>query len=94
MEYVALDLICALFDWLIIYFPFELVGYEKQVSIKDGRNISKEAYNCYQVILMQIIFFQYFRNTNSSIQYAIMLQFIMMLIGTTMIFDDDGLMGT
>ena len=47
MEYVGLDCICAFFDWLIIYFPFELVGYEKQISLKDGRNISKEAYNCY-----------------------------------------------
>jgi len=43
---------------------------------------------------MQIIFFQYFRNTNTTIYYAMTLQFILMLIGTTMIFDDDGLIGT
>jgi hypothetical protein len=63
-EYVIVDSICALFDWLVIYLPFELFDYGNPVSLIDGKNISSEAYNCYQVILMQVTFFFYFKNTN------------------------------
>jgi len=81
-------------DWMIIYFPFEAVDFERQVSLTGGKNISKEAYNCYQVILMQLIFFQYFRNVNVHIPYAISLQIIISLIGIAMIFDDDAMVGS
>ena len=52
LDYVVVDYMSAFFDWLIIYFPFEHRDVERMVSIRDGKNISKEAYNCYQVILM------------------------------------------
>jgi hypothetical protein len=29
MEYVILDYVCALYDWLIIYLPVEIVDHEK-----------------------------------------------------------------
>jgi heme O synthase-like polyprenyltransferase len=64
------------------------------ISLLDGKNISKEAYNCYQVILMQITFFFYFKNTNMQVIYAINILMILTLIGIAMIFDDDGLVGT
>ena len=63
------------------------------LSIRDGKNISKEAYNCYQVILMQVIFFQYLRNTNIHIMYSQTLLFFLTMVGIAMIFDDDGLVG-
>ena len=63
-EFVILDYIGGFLDWALIYLPFELFDCEKLVTTLDGKNISKEAYNCYQVVLLQIIFLQYFRNTN------------------------------
>jgi len=39
-EYVALDYICAFLDWLLIYLPFEIVDYQRQISSLGGRNIS------------------------------------------------------
>jgi hypothetical protein len=93
-ECVIIDFTSAFFDWLIIYYPFEVNDVVRHISNREGRNVSKEAYNCYQVILMQLIFFQYFRNTNIHVYYAMTLQFVFGLIGTAMIFDDDGLVGT
>ena len=46
-EYLLLDCMCAFFDWVIIYLPFELADVERQVTTKEGRNVSSEAYNCY-----------------------------------------------
>ena len=46
-EFVAMDSLCALFDWLIIYMPFELIHMDAYVSSIGGKNVSKEAYNCY-----------------------------------------------
>jgi len=92
-EYVVLDYLCAFSDWLIIYMPFEIFDFEKQVSIQGGRNISVEAYNCYQVILMQFIFLRYFRNTNIHVLYMQSLQVIIVFIGISLIFDDERLIG-
>ena len=63
-EYVVVDSLCAIFDWCVIYLPFELSSYNHPVSLIGGRNISVEAYNCFQVILMQITMFFYLKNTN------------------------------
>jgi len=63
-EFVIIDSLCALFDYAIIYLPFEVFGYGSLISLKNSVNVSKEAYNCYQVILMQITFYFYFKNTN------------------------------
>lgn len=63
-ECVVLDSISAFFDWLLVYMPHELVAFEHPISLIDGKEMSGQAYNCYQVILMQIIFYYYFRNTN------------------------------
>lgn len=93
-EYVVVDSICAIFDWSIIYLPFELYSYGNPISLIQGKNISKEAYNCYQVILMQITFFFYFKNTNVQVIYSLNILLILTLIGMAMIFDDDGLVGT
>jgi len=92
-EYLILDYVSAFTDWLIIYMPFELINYEKQVSLIGGRNISKEAYSCYQVILMQIIFFSYLRNTNVNIIYAHTLQIFGFVIGVSLILEGDELVG-
>ena len=63
-EYVIIDSLCALFDWCVIYLPFEVFNYGTPISLIGGKNVSKEAYNCYQVILMQLTFFMYLTNTN------------------------------
>jgi hypothetical protein len=93
-EYVIVDSLCAIFDWAVIYLPFELFNYGMPVSIVNGMNVSKEAYNCYQVILMQVTFFFYFKNTNVQVIYSMNSLFVVTLIGVAMIFDDDGLIGT
>jgi hypothetical protein len=93
-EYVIIDSLCALYDWLVIYMPFEIFSYGTLVSLIEGKNISKEAYNCYQVILMQVTFFFYFRNTNIQVNYSLNSILVLTFIGIAMIFDDDGLIGT
>jgi hypothetical protein len=92
-ECVILDSIGALIDWILIYMPFEVFGYTSQVSYEGGRNVSVEAYNCYQVILMQLIFLQYFRNTKVHVIYSYSLQLFFTIIGISLIFDDDRLIG-
>ena len=93
-ECVFTDSMCALFDWGVIYLPHELIAFENPLTLIDGKNISCEAYNCYQVILMQAVFFYYFKNTNVQVVYAMSFLMILTLIGCLMIFDDDGLIGT
>ena len=46
-EFLFWDLITAFFDWLVIYLPFEATSYGTLVSLNDGKNISKEANNCF-----------------------------------------------
>lgn len=93
MEYLIVDYIGAFCDWLIIYMPFEVFEQHKFISIQGGRNVSVEAYNSYQVILMQLIFLQYFRNTNVHIIYSHSIQIALTMIGICLIFDDDRLVG-
>lgn len=93
-EYVMVDSFCAIFDWLIIYLPFEVYVYENCISLIGATNVSQQAYNCYQVCLMQIIFFFYFKNTNVQVLYSLNSIFVCTLIGVALIFDDDGLIGT
>jgi hypothetical protein len=93
-EFVIVDSICALFDWTIIYLPFELLSYGQPVSIIGGHNISIQAYNCYQVILMQFTFFFYLKNTNVVVIYSMNTLLMITCIGVSMIFDDDNLVGT
>ena len=94
IEYIVMDSACALFDWAIIYMPFEVFQMGAMISIQDGRNVSKEAYNCYQVILMQVTFYMYLKNTNVQVIYSLTLLVVLTLVGIAMIFDDDGLIGT
>lgn len=93
-EFVLVDSLCALFDWAVIYMPFELFRMGAQISNVGGANVSKEAYNCYQVILMQVTFFMYLKNTNVQVIYSLSALGAMTFVGFVMIFDDDGLVGT
>ena len=94
-EFVIIDYVMALFDFIFIYLPFENKDFvEHVITTIEGRNISKEAYNCYQVVLMQIIFFYYYKNSNIQIIYQLVIQLTFTLIGIAMIFDDDGLVGS
>lgn len=94
VECVFIDSICAFFDWLCVYLPHEYMAFDNPICLLGGKNISSESYNCYQVILMQIIFFYYFKNTNVQVAYAMSFLMILTIIGCAMIFDDDGLVGT
>lgn len=94
VEFLLIDMSCAIIDWLFIYLPFETVSYGAMVSLVDGKNISVEAHQCYQVILLQMIFFFYFIKVNVQVIYSTNTILIMSLIGAAMIFDDDGLIGT
>ena len=88
------DVACAIFDWLVIYLPFETVQYGALISLVDAKNVSKEANNCYQVILLQVIFFFYFIKVNVIVIYSINTILLLTVIGCGLIFDDDGLVGT
>lgn len=93
-EHVIIDSLGALFDWTIIYLPLELMSYGQPISVLNGGNVSIEAYNCYQVILMQFTFFFYLQNTNVVVIYSMNTLLMITCVGITMIFDDDDLVGT
>ena len=40
---IAVDLLCGLFDWLIIYLPFETVNYGALISTIGAKNVSVDA---------------------------------------------------
>lgn len=92
-ECVFIDSFCAIFDWAAVYLPHEMIAFGKPISLFEGKNISVNSYNCYQVILMQIIFFYYFKSTNVQVTYAISFLSVLTLIGCGMIFDDENLIG-
>lgn len=46
MEFVLIDAMCGLYDWAVIYIPFELFYIGNSCSVIGGKNVSKEAYNC------------------------------------------------
>lgn len=52
-----------------------------------------ESYNCYQVVLMQIIMFYYFRNTNVQVIDSFWIILIMTLFGIGLILEDDRFVG-
>ena len=93
-ECVFIDSICALFDWLCVYLPHEYMAFDNPICLLGGKNVSSECYNCYQVILMQIIFYYYFKNTKVQVDFAMTCILATTLFGCVMIFDDDGLVGT
>lgn len=62
-EFVMIDSISAVLDWATIYLPFERASFLSCVSLIQAQPISAQTYNCYQVILLQLIFLFYFRNT-------------------------------
>lgn len=48
MEFVMIDTLCAIFDWLVIYLPFEIIRMGPEISyVNGGKNTNKEAFNCY-----------------------------------------------
>ena len=93
-ECVFIDSICALFDWLCVYLPHEYMAFDNPICLLGGKNVSSECYNCYQVILMQIIFYYYFKNTKVQVDFAMTCILATTLFGCVMIFDVDGLVGT
>jgi hypothetical protein len=94
-ERLMVDTLCCLYDWAVVYLPYEVLGnMSTPISIQGGRNTTMDAYKVYQVLLMQLIFFYYFKNTNVNVVYAMTLQLLITLIGCLTIFDDDGLIGT
>ena len=47
IECVLIDSLCAFYDFSCIYIPFEFAYLGPAVSSVGGKNVSKEAYNCY-----------------------------------------------
>lgn len=92
-EFVILDSLCALFDWAVVYMPFEMIEYGHEVSLIDGHSGSKESYNCYQVIIIQITIFYYFRNTNVQVIDSFYFILFMTLLAVLHVLGDDHLVG-
>ena len=46
-EFVIIDSLSAVFDWCIIYLPFEMTDAGHLVTSQDGKIISIDAYYCY-----------------------------------------------
>ena len=40
VEFLLIDMACAIADWVFVYLPFETVSYGAMVSLIDGKNIS------------------------------------------------------
>jgi class 3 adenylate cyclase len=93
-EAVILDLSCAIFDWLVVFLPFETFQYGALVSRVGSKNVSAEAVACHKVILLQVIFFFYFMKANVLVIYSVNVILLMTIIGVGMIFDDARLVGT
>lgn len=44
---VCIDSMCAIYDWAVVYLPFEMINYGTQISLIDGQSSSMSSYNCY-----------------------------------------------
>jgi len=73
--------------------PHEMFSFQHHITTVGGRTASLSAYNCYQVIVFQAMFFYYFKNTNQQVLFCIYIEFALTLLGMSLIFDDDGLLG-
>jgi len=93
-EFLLLDTLNAIFDFAVVYLPFELVYYQNPISLVDKSPVSDRAYQCYQTILFQMIFFHYLNMSNVQVKYAFNIILILTIIGIATIFDDDYLVGT
>jgi hypothetical protein len=92
-ERILIDTSSALFDWAVIYMPHELISFQNPITLIDGKNTSVNAFNCYRVILMELIFFYYFKGTNVQLTYSITSLTMLTIVGCGMIFDDENLIG-
>ena len=70
-ECVMIDSICAIFDWIVVYMPHEMMSFQSPITVIDGKNMSVNAYNCYQVILI----YTHLIKLLSCIAYTIVLVF-------------------
>ena len=93
-EFVIIDMVNALFDWAFIYLPFENSFFVETISLVNMSSVSAQGYNCYQVIMLQIIFLYYFRNCSVHVNYSMSILLLFTIIGWSMILDDDMLVGT
>ena len=95
VEYECLvgDLFCAVFDWIILYITHEIISFQNHVTVDGGKITSVEAYNCYQVVLLQSMILFYFMNTNEIVYVSLYWQFFFYSIGVAFIFNDEGLEG-
>ena len=86
------DMVCALFDWIVLYITHEILSFQNYVTI-DGKITSVEAYNCYQVLLLQSMILFYFMNTNEVVYVSLYWQGFFFCLGVAFIFNDEGLEG-
>lgn len=63
------------------------------VTTQNGKNIATDAYNCYQVILMQITFFMYLKNTNVQVIQSLTILALISSMGMALIFNDEYMVG-
>ena len=92
-EFVITDSLQAIFDWVVVYLPFELIKTDYPVTTYDGKVIASDAYNCYQVILMQIRLLMYLLNTNVYILQQMVALIILTALGAALIFNDEYMVG-
>jgi len=67
------ELLCLIFDWVVLYLPSELITNSNMVCLQGARIAGLPAYNVHQVFLLQTIYFFYFRNTNQQVVYSLYL---------------------
>lgn len=92
-ENLMLDMLLLSFDFFVIYLPVNHFMISTPVSITDGKEISQQAFFCYNVILMEMLLLFYFLRTNIKIIYANILLATITCIGAMMVLDDEGLIG-
>ena len=93
VEFVFMDILCALFDWCLVYLIQELQFFIRTINLKNGGQLSCQGYICYQEILLQFILFFYFLNSSVQVLTGAGLIFGTSIVGIALILDDPNLIG-
>lgn len=84
----------AIFDFLIVFLPFELVSAQTQPTLLGGKNFDIVGYQCYQAIILQLMTNFYFEDS-VRVEVSIGMRIIQALgfVAVSMTMSTEGLLG-
>lgn len=89
---LIIDALVAIFDFSIIYLPFQLNRIDLQVSFIGGKNISFEGLTVFHMLTLQAMSYAYYRKTTITVHYSMNVIFVLKLICMALIFDEEGIL--